>query len=351
MSTIKDVASAAGVSITTASRALNNYSDVAAATRARILAAAEQLGYHPNHTARSLQGTRTQTIGLVIPQLVHRQLDSFWLEFISGVSAACGEADYDLLLNTARDLLAERAHYARMVRSGRVDGVILCDVRVRDARVSFLQEEEARFVAFGRTLGSDDYSWIDVDGAAGVREAVEHLLTLGHRRIAFLGTPREYSFSHFRHEGYLQALLHAGLPYDEQLVQEDLDAGTPVGSVLERLLALSRPPTALIACADFIATNVMRDLRRLGVQVPADLSVVAFDDSVLTQREEPPLTNIDQDVHALGARAARLLIRELRGETQRSRELVRPRLVVRGSTAPPPAQALALDGLEDAGGR
>jgi LacI family transcriptional regulator/LacI family repressor for deo operon, udp, cdd, tsx, nupC, and nupG len=266
---------------------------------------------------------------------VHRQLDSFWLEFISGVSEACGEADYDLLLNTARDLLAERAHYARMVRSGRVDGVILCDVHVRDPRISFLQEVRAHFVAFGRTLGSDEYRWIDVDGAAGVREAVDHLIGLGHRHIAFLGTPREYSFSHFRHEGYLQALLHADIPYEEQLVYEDLDAGTPAGPVLERLFALAVPPTAVIACADFIAANVMRDLRRRGLHVPGDLSVVAFDDSVITQREEPPLTSIDQDVHALGARAAALLIRELGGDHQPCRELVRPRLIVRGSTAVP----------------
>lgn len=345
MSTIKDVAQAAGVSVTTASRALNNYSDVAAETRERVVRVAEQLGYHPNYTARSLQGTRTNTVGLVIPQLVHRHVDSFWLEFISGVSEACGEADYDLLLSTGRDLHAEHAHYLRMVRSGRVDGVILCDVRVRDPRISFLRHANARFVAFGRTLGEGDFSWVDVDGAAGVHEAVRYLIGLGHRRIAFLGTERAYSFSHFRHEGYLQALLQANLQYDTRLVVEDLDAASDLDAVLDGLFTGAQPPTAIIVCADFLASSVLRNLRRREIRVPEELSLVAFDDSPLTQHEEPPLTSVGQDVHALGALATVMLIEQLRDERQVPRqELVRPALIVRGSTAPPGAERDLLDG-------
>src|SRR5579872_5086648 len=164
MATIKDVARAAGLSITTVSRALNNHDDVADETRARIAAIADQLGYHPSHLARSLQGTRAHAVGLVIPQLVHRYVDSFWLEFIGGVGTVCGDAGLDLLLCTGKDLHAEQANYQRLVRSRRVDGVILCDVRVRDPRITFLRHSHAPFVAFGRTLGHDDFSWVDVDG-------------------------------------------------------------------------------------------------------------------------------------------------------------------------------------------
>lgn len=336
MATIKDVAQAAGVSVTTVSRALNSHSDVAVSTRERVARIAAQLGYHPNHMARSLQGTRTNTIGLVIPRLVHRHVDSFWLEFISGVSETVADSEYDLLLSTGRDFNAEYAHYQRMVRTCRVDGVILCDVRVRDPRISYLRQNDARFVAFGRTLGEERFSWVDVDGAAGVCDAVDYLIGLGHRRIAYLGTQRAFSFSHFRHEGYLHALLRANVSYDEDLVVQDLDATSDLETLIDRLLRLSSPPTALIVCAELLASGVMRVLRRRELRIPMDLSVVAFDDSPITRYEDPPLTSIRQDVQALGAQVAGLLIRQLgEDEPQPVQELVRPQLIVRQSTAAP----------------
>src|SRR5581483_8291513 len=118
----------------------------------------------------------------------------------------------------------------------------LCDIRVRDPRISFLRASAAPFVAFGRALGADDYSWVDVDGAAGVREAVEHLLGLGHRRIAFLGTHRDFSFSHCRYEGYLEALLAARLPHDDALVAQDLDVESDIDALVARLITLPEPP-------------------------------------------------------------------------------------------------------------
>lgn len=334
MATIKDVARAAGLSITTVSRALNNHDDVADTTRAHITAIADQLGYHPSHLARSLQETRSYAVGLVIPQLVHRYVDSFWLEFIGGVTQVCAGAGLDLLLCTGKDLHAEHGHYQRLVRSRRVDGVIACDVRVRDPRLSFLRHSHAPFVAFGRTLGHDDFSWVDVDGAAGVREAVAHLIAFGHRRIGFLGTQRAFSFSHFRYEGYVDALLEAGIAHDERLVLQDLDTLADLHGPLTALLAQPSPPTALIACADFLAANALRALRSLGQRVPADLSLVAFDDTLVTQHAEPPISCIRQENEAIGRRAAEMLIEQLiGGDCPVRHELFTPRLVGRGSVA------------------
>jgi DNA-binding LacI/PurR family transcriptional regulator len=335
MPTIKDVARAANLSITTASRALNGHDDVSEQTRAHVMRVASELGYHPNHAARSLQGTHTDTIGLVIPQLVHRYVDSFWLEFIGGVSSACTAAHLDLLLTTGADLPAELAHYQRLVHTRRVDGVILCDVRVRDPRISFLRQSQAPFVAFGRTLGDGDFSWVDVDGATGIGAGVAHLLQLGHRRIAFLGTHRDYSFSHFRFEGYLEALLAAGVPYDEDLVAQDLVVGSNLDDVIDRLLALPAPPTALLACADFLATGALRALRERGLAVPAALSLVAFDDTLVTQHAEPPLTSIRQDNQVMGVHAAHLLIQQLQDPSAPPQHLLlAPQLIHRRSTAP-----------------
>ena len=334
MVTLKELAHAAGLSVTTVSRALNNYDDVAEDTRVRVVRLASELGYHPNHIARSLQGTRVNALGLVIPQLVHRHVDTFWLEFIAGVTARCSDAGFDLVLCTGEDLHAEHVHYQRLVHTRRVDGVILCDVRVRDQRITFLRQNQAPFVAFGRVLGLDDFSWVDVDGTTGVRSAVEHLLQLGHRRIGYLGTPRAFSFTHFRHEGYFEALSAAGIGNDDRLVVEDLDALSDLQAIIQHLLALPEPPTALIACADFLAAGVLRVLRNLGITVPDDLSLIAFDDTPATQYTEPPLTAIRQNNYMIGNRIASVLIQQLQQEGQPPcHELIQPSLVVRQSTA------------------
>jgi DNA-binding LacI/PurR family transcriptional regulator len=338
MVTLKDVARQAGLSVTTVSRALNAYDDVAAETRAHVERVASELGYHPNHIARSLQGTRAYAVGLVIPQLVHRYVDSFWQEFIAGVTSTCGEAGFDLVLCTGKDLHAEQAHYQRLVRTRRVDGVILCDARVRDQRISFLRQSHAPFVAFGRVLGHDDFSWVDVDGTTGVRTAVDYLLSLGHRRIGYLGTPTAFSFTHFRHEGYVDALFAAGLDYDERLILEDLDVASELQAPIMELMNLQEPPTALIACADFLAAGALRAVRSLGIRVPEDLSLVAFDDTLVSQHTEPPMTSIRQDNQLIGSRVATVLIQQLLGDgLPPSHELIQPSLVVRQSTAPLPA--------------
>jgi len=136
MPTLKDVAREAGLSVTTVSRALNNHFDVAETTREHVVRVAAELGYHPNQSARSLQGTRANALGLVIQTLVHRYLDSFWLEFIGGVTSVCGEESFDLLLCAGKDLRDEYTQYQRLVNSRRLDGVIVCDVRVRDPRIT-----------------------------------------------------------------------------------------------------------------------------------------------------------------------------------------------------------------------
>ena len=136
--------------------------------------------------------------------------------------------------------------------------------------------------------GEERFSWVDVDGAAGVCDAVDYLIGLGHRRIAYLGTQRAFSFSHFRHEGYLHALLRANVPYDEDLVVQDLDATSDLEMLIDRLLCLNSPPTALIVCAELLASGVLRVLRRRELRIPRDLSVVAFDDSPITRYEDPP---------------------------------------------------------------
>jgi LacI family transcriptional regulator len=165
---------------------------------------------------------------------------------------------------------------------------------------------------------------------------VEHLNALGHRRILFLGTGRDYSFSHFRFEGYQTGLAQVGVAYDPALVVQDLGVGDDLLAPLARVMALANPPTAVIACADFLAAGTLNTLRGLGMTVPTDLSLLAFDDTLVTQHADPPITSLRQDNHEIGVAVATLLIRRLRDpQSPPEHALLRPELIIRQSTAAP----------------
>jgi len=351
MATIKDVARAVGLSVTTVSRALNDYDDVAEATRARVRAAAALLDYHPNAVAQSLQGNRANTVGLVIPLVLHRSYDAFWSEFIGGVAGTCARRGVDLLVaatDAADGRDAPGASFQRVVRGRRVDGLLLCDIRDEDERIAYLRERRLPFVAFGRTVGALDYSYIDVDGAAGVARAVEHLLQLGHRRIAYAGLDPHFGFSHFRFEGYRTALARAGLACDDALVRHGLNEEAVPG-MLAALLARPDRPTAIIAAADFLALAILRATRGAGLRVPGDLSLVVFDDNLLVRHAEPPLTAIAQPNARLGEEAAALLLDRVADPSlPPARRLVAPTLARRQSTGLPPCESMIDEAIASA---
>jgi DNA-binding LacI/PurR family transcriptional regulator len=338
MATLKDVARQAGLSVTTASRALNNYDDVAAATRERVQAVARALDYHPNATARSLQGSHTSTVGLMIPRIRHRAHNAFWLEFIGGLAATCAARGFDVLLSTS-ETHDVAPGLQRVVHGRRVDGLLVCDIRCHDPRIAYLQERRLPFVAFGRTVGTLDFPYLDVDGTAGVRQAIEHLIALGHRRIAYLGLEMEFGFSHFRYLGYRKALEGAGAPCDATLIHHGV-AEEDIPALMAGLLAAAQRPTAVFASADYLALGVVKAARGAGMRVPDDLSVATFDDTLLVQHADPPLTAVSQSNQRLGEEAAGLLLDRVMGPAlPLVQRLIVPALVARQSTGPPHAAA------------
>lgn len=333
MVTIRDVAREAGVSVTTVSRALNGYDDVAEMTRARIHDIARRLDYHPNMAARSLQASKAGAIGLIIPSMLHRPGDPFWGDFIVGVATACSMRGVDLLVSAADSGEEGGSAFRQLLRGRRVDGLIVCDVRRMDRRVALLRDHGLPFVAFGRTIEHHDYSLIDVDGAFGSSQAVEHLISLGHKRIAYLGVDSDFSFSYFRLLGYRQALQRAGISYDAQIVIEDLTEASAADAA-RGILNQSPRPTAIFASADFLAVAALSAARARGLDVPAQLSVSVFDDSQVVRHAQPPLTAISQPNRRVGEEAANLLVdRIINPESPPLQRLMVPTLIVRGSTA------------------
>lgn len=332
--TLRDVAQRAGYSVTTVSRALNGFPDVNVETRRHIEAVARELGYIPNLSARQLQTRRAQALGFVIPTEAERLNEPFFTELLTAVGVEAARHGYDLLISAHAPDTHELDIYRRLARGGRVDGMILVRGRRHDPRVDLLRDLDFPFVLFGRTDDDGDYAWIDVDGAAGMRMATGHLLALGHRRIAYVSGPEQYSFVVRRRRGYEEALRAAGLS-----VQPDLIIG--VEHMTERegyragqcLLAQPDPPTAVVVVTDLVAYGVMRALHNAGKRVGRDVAVIGFDGLASSAYSTPPLSTVFQPIAEIGHRVVEILLGliAVRPETW-PQIMVSPTLVVRESS-------------------
>jgi LacI family transcriptional regulator len=330
--TLQDIADRLGVSVATVSRALAGYSDVAENTRQRVLKAAKEMGYRPNIIARRLQQQRTETLGFVIPTHGPRFSDPFFSELLTGIGNEAAEQEYDLLVST-RPPEEEMRVYERMVREQRVDGMLVVRTRHQDPRIAYLLEQNFPFVAFGRSDLSADFPYVDVNGEAGMRQLTQHLIGLGHRRIAYVGAPPNLMFTSHRLVGYKEALADNGLPFDESRVI--------LGELTERsghaagrdLLVRSPLPTAVVACNDLMALGVISAAQSLNLTVGEDVAVTGFDDVPLAAHSHPPLTTVRQPIYEIGRRICHMLISILRQESLEERHvLLEPELVVRQSS-------------------
>jgi LacI family transcriptional regulator len=257
--TLKDIARATGFSVTTVSRALNDYDDVAQETKSRIKQVALELGYYPSATARQLQKRRTDTIGFVIPTFGPRFSDPYFSELLAGIGNEAAECDFDLLVSTRPPgEEKEEESYRRLVSSRRVDGLLVVRTRQKDWRIAYLAEQGFPFVAFGRSDLAFDFPWLDVDGASGMEQVTQHLIDLGHRHIAYISAPRGLMFSHHRMSGYKRALKKNGLSFVEEWVAFGDLTQRGGHRTARQLLSSSPMPTAIVVCNDLMALGAFR---------------------------------------------------------------------------------------------
>jgi LacI family transcriptional regulator len=331
--TLKDIARETGFSVTTVSRALNDYDDVAAETKARIKQVAAELGYYPSATARQLQKRRTDTIGFVIPTFGPRFSDPYFSELLAGIGNEAADHDFDLLVSTqSPDSEEEQDTYRRLVSSRRVDGLLVVRTRVEDWRIAYLSEQGFPFVAFGRSDLGFDFPWLDVDGASGMDQVTQHLIDQGHRRIAFLSAPRDLLFVYHRMKGYRQALERNNLPFSPDLVVYGDLTQRGGHRVARQLLNLSPPPTAIVVCNDLMALGAFKAAHERNLIIGRDIAICGFDDIPLAEHAHPPLTTVRQPIYQIGTNICRMLIRLVRRQELKGRHLLlKPELVVRES--------------------
>ena len=330
--TIKDIAKRTGKSITTVSRALHGYNDVSPETRAMIVRVAEEMGYTPNLLAQRLQKQRTDTLGFILPTFGPRFSDPFFSEFLAGIGNTAGEYGYDLLVSTQPPGEKELEVYRQKVMGRQVDGFVVVRTRCQDPRIQYLKEVQTPFVAFGRTEGDLDYPFVDEDGVAGMKMLVRHLLSLGHRRIAYTSPPLEYTFARDRMRGVREALAEADLSLTENyLAFGDLTQRSGLAQA-QRLLSLSRPPTAIIAGNDLMAFGAMSAVQQRGMRVGSDVAIAGFDDIPMAETAHPPLTTVHQPIYKIGRMITDMLIKIVRGEPLETQQVVlQPQLIIRHS--------------------
>lgn len=331
--TQKDIAEKLGVSVATVSRALGGYSDIAQDTQERVKKTAREMGYHPNIAARRLQKQQTDTIGYIIPTHGPRFSDPFFTELLTGIGNEAAEQDYDLLVSTRAPGNGEMEIYQRMVREQRVDGLLIVRTRRNDQRIHYLLEEKFPFVAFGRSDTSVEYPYLDVDSQLGIYQITQHLVGLGHSKLAYISAPETLQFAQHRLAGYKQALIENNIPYNNKLIfygELTESSGYTLG---REILTKHENVTAIIASNDLMALGTMNAVRELGYEIGEDIAITGFDDVPLASHAHPPLTTVGQPIYDIGRQVCRMLIQTINNEPlENDRVLLKPKLIIRASS-------------------
>lgn len=327
--TIYDVARLAGVSTATVSRALNGTGQIAPATRTAIDQAVEHLGYQPNTIARSLVTRSTQTIAFLLPDITN----PFYASLVSGIQQITLEHHHTMLLCTTESDPEREEQYLNLLRAKQVDGALVDGLVLPPDRIARFVEDGFPIVCLDRDIDSPLVPLVQVDNRLGARMATDHLLSLGHTRIAHVAGAEGLRISEHRVAGYRDALTHAGVDWDASLVVTG--SFTEQGGYLATrgLLESGVELTAVFAANDLSAIGAVNAILESGWRVPTDISVVGFDDLRLSAFTAPPLTTIHQPGEEIARRATEILVDLIRGRPVRQlQHLIEPRLVVRSST-------------------
>jgi len=331
VATIKDVASRAGVSTATVSYVLNGTGTVTAETRRRVMEAVAELEYQPNHAARSMR-TRSRTIGLVLQSLADRLADPALAELAAGLAQAAAARGYYLLLASA-GAEEELALGTQLARSGRIDGLVLLDMRADDERARALCAAGVPVVYAGPPLPDVACPHVMLDVAGGARAAVQHLLALGHRRVALIALPSDMADSEPFYQGYVAALEAAGVEPDPALTVEAGATQDDGFAAMSELLVMPVSPTAVLAASDALAFGAMHALRDAGRDVGREVALVGCGDVPLAAHTHPPLTTLRVPRQALGRELAHRLIAQIEGAAALPAATLPLQLIVRRSTS------------------
>ncbi|RMI14704.1 MAG: LacI family transcriptional regulator [Calditrichaeota bacterium] len=334
MPNLKDVARLAGVSIATVSRVLNGAKNVNPETRLKVEQAVQQLNFQPNRVARRLRAKRVQSnlIGVLIPDIQN----PFYVEVVHGIDLATTEMSYAFLMSNFSQSEEKERFYLDIMLSESVDGLIVAPAHEEDAKVKAIVKSGLPVVCIDRVLRGVNVDAVVVNNRQGAYDAIQYLVQLGHRRIAFICGPLKIPTYRERLNGYREALEENGIAYDEALVRfcdSTLEAGKRIA---RELLELSPPPTALFTGNNLLTLGALEVLHRQNMRIPRDISILGFDDMYWSISLNPPLTAVSQPGFEIGRRAAEMLFQRINEPGRPTAQIVlNTRLMVRSSCGAP----------------
>jgi len=330
--TIKDIAQQLGFSVSTVSRALKDHPDISIKTREAVQQLAKLLGYRPNRIALNLKNSKTNTIGLIIPEIEH----FFFSSIINGVEEVAYENNYYVMVFQSNESYMREVLNAQALAVNRVDGVLASFSKETHNFTHFKQliDYEIPLVFFDRVVNDMHADTVVSDDFHGAYIAVEHLIKKGCKNIAFYSSPRHLLISKGRHDGYKKALLDYGLEYKTDIIYS-CDTFDDAVKISRSILKKQNRPDGVFAVNDMTAIGVMKVARELGIDVPGELKLAGFENSISSKFVEPELTTVDQFGFDLGKKATALLLKRIEDQdfTFKPENLVvKPKLIIRESS-------------------
>lgn len=326
--TIKDVAKLAGVHPSTVSRVINNDSRISEKTKNKVIYIINKLGYTPNAIARGLKTKRTNTIGMLIPDITN----PFFADLARGVEDTANENGFNVILCNSDDKLKKERTYLEILKEKRVDGLILGSVHIKDKSIFRLEKIKYPYILVSRDIKGLDKNCIIVNDIAGGTMATEYFIKLGHRKIAHITGSLKVRAAINRLEGYKIALKKNHIEYKEELVKEGDFRISGGYKAMKKLLKLSELPTAIFAANDLMAIGAMQAIQQKKYHIPRDFCIIGFDDIKLASFVFPALCTIRQPMLEMGALAVKILLKIINGgEFNQTKVILKPELIIRES--------------------
>ncbi|MDP4210106.1 MAG: LacI family DNA-binding transcriptional regulator [Bacteroidota bacterium] len=332
---LKDIASALQVSISTVSRALKNHPDISPEVTAKVQSLAREWNYSPNPLAMGLLRQQTKTIGVIVPDLV----TYFYSSIISGIEQVAKENGYYIIISSSNESYEKEKECIENLLMSRVEGLIICLARdtVDYNHFDKIINNEMPLVFFDRICRTSEVSSVVTDNREIARELTIHFYDGGARRIAHIAGPQTLSIAKDRYEGYLSGLADCGFSADESLIKFTNLTESEATEATRQLLSLPKPPDAIFSVNDTVSFAAMKEIKRQGLRIPDDISLVAITDEFHATLVDPQLTNVMHPTYEIGQEAARLFLRQgKQGEKMVPMQVVlKSQLVVRASSVKP----------------
>ncbi len=329
--TIKDIAEQLGISPSTVSRALKDHPAISTTTKKTVQELAETLGYEPNAVALSLRSSKSNNIGLIIPEIVHY----FFSTVISGIEDVANDAGYHVIICQSNESYAREVKNVQALLSSRIEGLILSISKETSSldHLINLRKKNIPLVFFDRVPSDFEADHVIIDDFNGAYQAVKHLIDQGCRQIAHLGTTKNMGIGRDRYNGYIKALKDHRLILNEDLVV-DCDTYKAARLITRKLIHGSSPVDGIFAVNDRTAIGALQTAKECGIKIPEQMAIVGFSNGIYSNMTDPPLTSVEQFGYKMGQHAAQMLLNRLfsKEDYPPVREVIKSELIVRGST-------------------